>query len=271
MFISKQELRTMRERAIVEQLKANDPSKDAEWLRAQQKSIDKMMQRKAKCPVGNVIIVDYEETTPRRRRDMLEKWLDHMQFFYNVDGHELTILLELPVLDTDANIVREETDPRRASDPIPASSRCSNSALPSRPSSFDSAQGSPKLLPLLKSASSKLSNSQPELKSYTSPRHQEGNNPTEQKWTANDQKWVETTQKKVLHQFRESGKNTTRNWCSVVITDTTEERNRRLLAWLKGLGFDCNLTSSVLHDEYFHIICTMNSRFYCILNEFFDK
>lgn len=255
MIISKQELLDMRERAIAEQQKANDPAKDMDWLRAQQKSIAKMMQRKAKCPMGNAILVDYEEAAPQRRRDLLEKWLDDMDFVYKVDKHELSIWLDLPELNKEAS----PAEARRASEPTRVNSH-SHSALPSRPSSFDSAKEGAQLS-LLTSASSKLSNSPAML---PAPKEE-----ASAKWTATDQKWVESTQRKVMHQFWESGKNTARNWCSVVITDTTEERNRRLLAWLKGLGLDCNLTSSVLHDEYFHIICTMNARFYCILDELF--
>lgn len=324
--INKEELKAMRERAIAKQQKINDPAKDAEWLQSQQDIIHKLIQKKVKLAMGNLIVINYENMTPKRRRNLLENWLDIVDLSYTVNGNQLDIWLDfLAELDPDTNARRfYETESRKSldkssqnisghssdsfssddhamvgkdRDQIPdqidfgfrgtKSLGNSNSQLPSIVSISDptiinnvmaAAQSSPRARKtssskLLSIPSSPLSASPLVPKQLSRSRIVEGLNRklsdmSKPSWTVNDQKWLEAAQMHVIKQFQAHVQSCAQNWCHVMITNTSADRNRRLIAWLEELGFDdCALTSSILDDEYFHVRCTINQNFHAIMRE----
>lgn len=246
-------LRDVRERAITKQQKLNDPKHDGNWLHDMQESISKLIRKKAAQCIGTQVVIPIDNTTPQRRLQYLDEWLDDLELQHTFNGNDLAIWLDLPELDPDTNarlsgeMERNSVEFRSSTPTTPITDRQSNTQITERNSPVTPAK----------------------INGYV-PNLERTQSDTINTWTAKDQKWLEDTRMYVAAKFAEDELDKMRNWCHIVIKNTSTERNRRLLSWLNDLGLsECTLTSSCISDECFHVCCNKDESFQRAINELY--
>lgn len=252
----------LRDNAIAQREHANDISQDQNWLCAQQKHIrDQLLLAAGSVERTFVLSECTTRTTLERRMTLLEKWCNSQNLTFQYENGHMRILLDfLPELNLLTNERLESQRQRDKKDYDAHADHLRHQRSQERAKLQTEAMQHVEFKKQLAGGTSVPIFTRQELAQLRQNAGTATARQAQHSWCAEDDKWLENTQALVMSQFQAFAENARVVICFVKISDAAPtERQTRLLAWLKGLGYECKIEPCRLFKNNWTLSCDFSS------------
>lgn len=246
---TEQELVEIRKQAIAQMQKADDQN----WLHDQQESIVKMLKDAATSNKDKITLtfpIGDHEDFDLRRIDLVREWLLDLDCYCHRTPDCFWITINLAFLpENNQKVVCEKTeDSKDLKDRPDCHDHNTNSGKPE-----DECKDN--LSHRLQDLKIKPEEDKPSfvitpdelliLRKQALDQVNQLNAKSKEKWTHEDQAWLEKTQIEVMEQFKNFAQDANRDHCSASIFNSNAHRNEKLLEWMDSIGYHgCSLCKS---------------------------